>query len=686
MQILDAIGVIQTHTADRVFRPDISVRREALMEVESMLADKADRQILAHGPAGSGKTTWVCQFAKARLDSGRSVAFIRIDDNVSENSARCDDVVSELKRAAERSADGRIIAIIDDAAGRSGSDPAFRAALRLAEASFAEPSVRVLIALRTDMLSAFLDRNANVPSDRVFREVLLEPFTSYEVQEVAKQMSKASPESARARLRAAEALADSRDTTSLIPALAVSFLDSIEGTSFAGDVSRFKIYSRLFANRVLGLATPSIGIRKSRLLKRLAATLLKRGHTSIALDATSEPLVPIFDTSGTLVDECIQLIADRVLERHVDDFGVRLAFVDQDFFAFVAAIAIDEATSADVADLLRRSETFPPAQRVAAFLVARLISHDSLNAAEIHRCLGPNALDLLPMLGEFDADSFLQLLPQLAKSNPAKALGVVHELLVGRFSRSAARGAELLTGILPPPHRDAAKRVWAKALVATEDLARAATLLEQLSSPPDPEIWYLLGEVAIARRRLDEAQAWYENLSKLESIDDRARANALHGLGDVVGTRGNHSKAITMIRKAIRLYPKDPPSKDLAEAWGDLGEFLTEARRFDEAHKALDESYRLNDRLSNFYPGMTIVQGLRGFLALREGDLDAAEQLLERCREAVHKLGFRWREAWCFDRLSELASAHHDTDEAARLNRESEKLFREIAGEPEKPN
>jgi hypothetical protein len=94
----------------------------------------------------------------------------------------------------------------------------------------------------------------------------------------------------------------------------------------------------------------------------------------------------------------------------------------------------------------------------------------------------------------------------------------------------------------------------------------------------------------------------------------------------------------------------------------------------------------LNDRLANFYPGLMIVQGLRGFLALREGDLDTAEQLLEKCREAVHKLGFRWREAWCFDRLAELALAHNDTDQATRLKHESARLFREIAGEPETPN
>jgi tetratricopeptide (TPR) repeat protein len=416
------------------------------------------------------------------------------------------------------------------------------------------------------------------------------------------------------------------------------------------------------------------------MLKRLAMTLMDRADLSLSIDGPDAPPVEF-------IDECETLIADRVLERRVEDFGVRLAFVDDDFCAFMAAIAVDRSFTEALSALLRRGDEFPPARRVAAFLVARVIANEITNVEKIYAVLGDDGPDLLHTIGEFDSDSFLALLPILARSSTEDALHLVTELLQAGFPRLACRGAELLETVAPPDYARETRWLLANTQIAVDDLVSARDTLLTIAEPPTAAVLYLLGEVAIARGRLNDAQKWYSEILELPDISDANRANALHGLGDVIGTRGTSQKAkeraVTMIQQAIDLYPKDPPTKDLAEAWGDLGEFLGEAGRIAEARGALDESHRLNDMLPVFYPGMMIVEGLRGFIDLLDDRIDSAKTRLKRCRDAVWKLGFRWRTAWCDSKLAIVAEREGDFVEAERLRARAAAIFADLVGPEE---
>lgn len=680
MQIFEADAIVAAHVAAHVYRPEVSIHRDAQRELESIFDKDSAPAILAHGPIGSGKTTWACQIAEQRAREGKEVIFLSVSDLDREDDPVARDVVKALRERARRSPDGRVVVLVDDAAGRPGNDGAFRAVIRIANVAASDPSIRMLFSIRTDVLTRFFDRNPGVLPAQRFREVPIEPFHAYELEALAERLSVVSNDSpaiADARVKAATALADSSDAASLIPALAMSFLESIRTAPVSGDVTRFKVYSRLFAGRVLGSADNLSGIRRSRMLKGLASTLMGRSDLSLPIDSPDAPPLDV-------MEECETLIADRVLERRVEDFGVRLAFVDDDFCAFMAAIAIDGSFTEALADLLRRGEEFPPARRVAAFFVARVIAHGVSDAEKVYAILGDERLDLLHMVGEFDSDTFLALLPLLARSSVADALHLLSELLSAGFPRLARRGAELLEPIVPRERVREVQWLLSKAFVAVDDLVSARRTLETIAEPPEAEVLYLLGEVEIARGRLDEAEKWYRAILDLTDISDANRANALHGLGDVIGTRGRmreaKDEAIAKIQQAIELYPKDPLTKDLAEAWGDLAEFLGEAGRTGEARRALDESHRINDELPAFYPGLMIVEGLRGFVDFLDGDFVNAEQHLKRCREAVRKLGFRWRTAWCDSKLALVAEALGDSEEGKRLRERADATFAALAG------
>src|SRR4051794_10266537 len=115
MQILEPDTVIAAQVAAHVYRPDVAIRRDALRTAESIFERDAPQAILAHGPIGSGKTTWACQIAVERVRHGNGVAFLSVADVDREDHNGARDIVNDLLQRAENSKDGHIVVLIDDA-------------------------------------------------------------------------------------------------------------------------------------------------------------------------------------------------------------------------------------------------------------------------------------------------------------------------------------------------------------------------------------------------------------------------------------------------------------------------------------------------------------------------------------------------------------------------------------------
>lgn len=679
MRILDAAAVIEQRIKMGVFRPEISLRRGLLRAAEmELLTQDSSVPLLVLGVAGSGKTTWLCQLAEERGNGNQAVVYL---DDLFETGGSFNEteVVDVLETLARRSLDKRVLAIADDAGGRPFHDLSLMRLLSLANATRNRSAIRVAIALRGELFAAFMDRNAKSLRREAFREVVLQPFAAHELTAIAKLLPP--PEGCdsefvrEARAQAAQQLVRSTDPSSLVPALAVSFLETIETPSFLDGLSRYRLYSHLYYGRVLRSSDDTGAVRKSRLLKELAVTLADRSEDTLEIDVRQQSSLPF-----QAEDDYRELVAARMVEQRIDDYGVRVGFVDDDFLAFVAAIAIDGRTSDRLREYLTKGEQLPRARRVAAFFVARVISGAPAGAEQVFATLPKDDLGFLQLVGELDRNAFLSLLPLVAQDSALEAIRLVEDFQRAGFPHLAVDGARLLMDKVPVSERRRVRRLYGEALCKVDRLEEAQAVLREVESggESDPQLLYVLGEIAVARHQLREAKRCYSRMLAGNDVTTGVRAKALHGLGDVEAWHEHYTDAAHTIKEAIRLYASLGDSSDLAEAWGDLSLVLVHMKKCKEARAAVANSRAINLRLSLSFPGLIIVEGLNGNVDLCEGNLDRAHKRLSKCLDDCRNYGLRWREAWCLGRLAELMEARRDHKQACELRAESERIFGEL--------
>lgn len=680
MRIVEAASAIEAAVRAGAYRPEISIARDALQRASEILVTPGEAHLLAHGTAGSGKTTWACQLAQHRIDQGAAVVFV---ETLPGGESRAGELLDLLAPRIAESSDERLVILFDDVAGRPPHAANLSAAIDFARHAIARPRVRLLFFLRTETLNRFEEVRTELLQSRRFRDIELESFRLHELLALSQRLPVPSDADAtqvlEARRRAAVNLADSTDVASLIPSLAVSFLESVDGDTGRAGVSRFRVYSRLYAGRVLHDMQPidSAAVRKSRLLKELARELLRSQKLSVRIDSPTN--LPLFNAAGDLLDEYRVLVADRILQHSIGDLAIAASFSDDDFLAFVLAAACEPEPSA-VSELLAASERFTPAHRAAAFLVARIVSRDRAAIPDLYaRLQEASATNLLSAVGDVDAETFLAFLPTVIRDDEETAARLLGDLLSAGFPRLAARSAEIFLGLVSDGRKNTIRGLLAQALYDIDDLAAAARVLDEMTDSPTIDRLNLMGEIAIARGYFDDAKRYYSEILTRPGLRDDERACALHGLGDVTATAGDVAEGERMLREAIALYRRFEPSKDLAEAYGDLGEALAKEGRLVEAREAIDASAAINAELPSFYAGLMINEGLYGMIDARAGQLDSAEKRLTTCLDAARKLNFVWREAWCLQHLATVANARGDAAKAATLQSESACLFARLA-------
>lgn len=144
------------------------------------------------------------------------------------------------------------------------------------------------------------------------------------------------------------------------------------------------------------------------------------------------------------------------------------------------------------------------------------------------------------------------------------------------------------------------------------------------------QISLALGQYALVRGNLDEAENWFT----IASGDERFRARAEAGLGDVQKFQGNFDEALPHFELAIDLAPSDPYCQlDMAEYWHDL------ARQADEK----EDVARYLARARGYYvtawninPNMPELYAMVGETYIMEGeDYDRAIEMLEQAQRLL---------------------------------------------------
>jgi hypothetical protein len=551
----------------RRYRPETTVDRPEVDARLSAFLRGPRRLLLVHGPTGAGKTSWLCRAVRRRLDRDQAVLFEtadrldagRLPDAFAGPLRARGELGTALDRLGSSSADGLVLACVDDLGGEAGFE-AIRAALSWAERLAPESAVRVAISIQSDQFRRFADLHPDVAASPALDVLDLPPLEYAELLALGRLLPL--PDGADRGLilalrgEAARRLCETPGTSARRPALATALLTAVRpGT--AGGFSAAAAYREIYRRAVLDVLSdgrPRFPHR-GRAVRAVAELACRRGRLELRLDDRElDPAGLVDPATGERSADFRGLIESDVLVERCEEFNTFVSFADQRLMEFVAAVAMSDGPLAEaLAALGGLAETFPSATAVAAHLVVLTARAGGVGgvAAAITDRPSVEWIRLVVNTTLVDADTFHLLAPQLALATPERMEEVVRQLIASGEPRLAAEAAQSLADHAPPNrvHTDDLAYLHAFALYDVDDYDGAAQRLPQ--NNPSARVLTLRADIAIGRGEFEQARDAYEELLRNDDSGPRERGNALRGLGYVLGRLGRLVEADAALSDAV---------------------------------------------------------------------------------------------------------------------------------------
>lgn len=286
---------------------------------------------------------------------------------------------------------------------------------------------------------------------------------------------------------------------------------------------------------------------------------------------------------------------------------------------------------------------------------------------------------LLLELALFDAEAFIITYEFLARLQPVEALMMVESLIHIGEPRLAVRASDSLLSIATDEYIVSEARYHkAHALFEIDRYDAAENELSRFNGLITPRNLNLQAEVSTTRGDFRKAFDIYNQLlNSTDRMDAFDRAEALRGLGYVLGRIGYMVEAEKCLRDSLDIFLSLGDDVGYAETCGDLGQICYEQGRIPEATHYLEEDLKVCIQ-NGYLTGIGIVEGMLADIDFISGNLVQAEQRLQRALEIARRVGNRWREGWTFMRLGRLYSSLNKDLESKYFTSEGQKIFQAI--------
>jgi tetratricopeptide (TPR) repeat protein len=184
-------------------------------------------------------------------------------------------------------------------------------------------------------------------------------------------------------------------------------------------------------------------------------------------------------------------------------------------------------------------------------------------------------------------------------------------------------------------HYDEARRLYRAAL----DLAQRIPIEERRSN-----IFHDLGWVELRSGNLDEAHRHFtEGLVVAEQTGSLERScSLLQGLGAVAERRGDFDEAQTQWTAALELARSIGYPALAAGLLHNLGGLASARGDVDEARRLLSQALALTETMEGQRQRRASLLSTLGWLALRQGYLDEADERFTSARQEAEQLGYPW--------------------------------------------
>lgn len=697
-RIADAtMQTLRRLTELKIYRQDISCRREELETVLKAFLRDQQRVLLVDGPAGAGKTMWLSHIADSRISKCQAVLLITGDQLSDTPPPDCFKHLLRLKgetetafeRLGTSSEDELVLFLMDDLGATGREESTILSVVSWAEKLPRASPVKIILAIRSEQLRSFLQGHEAAMPEYLVRRIRMPPLDTFELIDLAEKLSIPQGENSKAVIEARRAVAkrmsDSSSSSVRHPGLATAILESANSVSVPSGFSAQVVYAALLQREALERGAGSIPHRPKRikLLRGIASTLLKRGLLKIPIDDEDLEGLGLLDGStGLRTPDYEALLSSPVVIETLEDYTCFVSFLDRRFFEYVASLNLPTELLEDaIAELTTKSTTFSSALSVAAHLVIRAQSKNGASFAwrAVNSVRVPFRDQLLFEIAALDGAAFLKLFEMLAKDQLSEAFEVTSLLVRDGESVLAVSASQTL--IEHSEHNsefeNQARLLRARALFEIDDYQNADVELSNVFGSGHAQALALRADICICRRDYQQARSFYEDLlsnENLKALHGLAKGDAFHGLGYVFGRIKQTVEAERYLRIAIDEFRQCGESKHLAEAWGDLGQLLGEMGRFGEARSCLEQSLAIDERLG-LMVGIGIVESHLGSLDLAEGKFEASEAHLKRALQVARRASNRWREAWVLEKMALVYEKTGRTNEAALVRQEVRKTF-----------
>jgi predicted ATPase/DNA-binding SARP family transcriptional activator len=180
-----------------------------------------------------------------------------------------------------------------------------------------------------------------------------------------------------------------------------------------------------------------------------------------------------------------------------------------------------------------------------------------------------------------------------------------------------------------------------------------------------------------ARRLSEQSLALYRALG-----DQRGRAKALQGLGNIAWRQGLLEEAQHLVRESIADFQEIGDRVGVANGLFDLGAVLLFLGKSAEAHSALEESITIYKNLG-VRSSLAQANTRLGFAQAHLGQYEQARAQGQTGLALAREINYRWTIGTALNLLGVVALAEEAYGEAQRLLEESIGLFREIGRQAE---
>lgn len=693
----------------RRYRPESTINRAEVNAVLQAFIDGDEKLLIVDGPAGAGKTTWMCQLADERLTAGNTVLLESVDclthmsfpETLGHALKLKGGIATAFNRMGATSKDGYVLIVLDDLGINGREEEALLSLFQWIERLPQGSPIRIVATIRSDRLRSFLNRHEQAFPASCLRQKEMPPLNSHELLALATSLPISSDQDRElvisSRRDVARRMGEIADGSVRRPGLAVAILELSSLGSVPAGFSAALIYEELFRCEVLGMtgvgtASKALNPLRGRMLRKVAEVLMKRGSLQVAID--DDDLIParlILESTGERAPDYEALLAACILvETMTDDYDTYVSFVDPRFFEFIAAINHSTGDlGKSTIQLYAQAQTFPSALAVAAHLLIRSIRASGVTSdttpvaakvwAEIEN-INHEFESLLLEVAALDGFSFLALFNGLCKTRSDQAKSLLCLLLRTEDSSLAERAARILIASADDDDElmVEARHLRIRALYLLDDYDAADEELGRMSQDKPPRVYLVDGEIALSRGDFERARCAYDRvLQACLDCSPTERANALSGMGYVLGQMGHLEEAEQSLVKAVQILEVEDDEPILAEAVGDLAEIRGLMGRPAEARKGLEQSLAINKRMG-YLTGIGIVEGLLGEIDMAEGKLDDAETRFNKALDIARRVYNRWREAWIFERQATLCHLRGQGTQAEELIEQSRGLFEEI--------